>query len=420
MFSSFTVFMEIIPAAIAGTCFVLLFLYFHFARESSQKSYRLFSSFLLALCLFTLLKPLQLLAGESLWALIICNVRYLILFCLAGPMFVLANETLRGASGFSPSRRPFYTGLLFSLVYLTFNSLGGDYKRISLTSAALYGLLFFSGCGIRSFKASASPSSPREKALRCFAVGGIVFGLALAVSSILNTFWMLYFLALPSALFCAYGVYLEMKNFYRQHEKMVPLIRENILQDISFLGRKEKEMSETLSLAGLKVHPDTVLQIKAEAVDGIGPEEVLKKAEALYRYLCRRLSSQLGKENYLLINNGSLCCVLCLSSSHLGSGDSDFYNYGEALLEDLLKKGFQDVSIGIGDTHGELEKLEHSYRQARRAQNYARRAGACMIAFEDDIAQTERQKRYPEMEKSELLQSLSEGREESLAQLIPA
>ena len=117
MLENFTVGMQIVPATFAGTCFILLFCYFRFTHDSSKSSINYFSNFLLALSFFTLLKPFQLLAGDTLVAKLICNARYIALFSIGGPAFVMALETLDSRISAINRKAIFAVGIVFALIY---------------------------------------------------------------------------------------------------------------------------------------------------------------------------------------------------------------------------------------------------------------------------------------------------------------
>jgi len=413
---NFTVAMQIVPATFAGACFVLLYLYFRFAHGTSKSSISYFSNFLLALSIFTLLKPFQLLAGDMMLSKLICNARYIVLFPFGGPYFVMATEQLAERVSSIQKRYVFALGILFALVYVPFNSIGGDYQAISLGSTTAFAIIFFIGSGLRRLiimRSETVRGHVLNKSLY-FSVGAIIFGIALAVSSAINVFWPLYFAALPSALCCAYGVFLDLKDQKQTIDKLIPMVREDLLQDINVITDNDYNLQEALDLVGISIRPDTFLVIKADVeIEDI--ETRLRQREELGRIIRDTIDFQLGEDHYLFARTGNNTIAIAISSRNLTHHNVDIQEFCDNLLLIAEQKAQTTISLGVGDTYDNTFNLKQSYSDAVKAQEYASRAGGNMVVFRGDMAEQGETVKYPEEERAELLQEIRRGNIEGAA-----
>ena len=419
MLENFTVGMQIVPATFAGACFILLFCYFRFTHDSSKSSINYFSNFLLALSFFTLLKPFQLLAGDTLVAKLICNARYIALFSIGGPAFVMALETLDSRISAINRKAIFAVGIVFALIYVPFNTLGGEYKYFSLWTTTLFSILFFIGSGVRRLVIQRSEGTGvgTDRSIY-YAIGAIIFGSALAVSSAINVFWPLYFAALPSALCCAYSVFLDLKDQKTKIDKLIPHVRTELLQDINVITDSEYNLGEALNLVGIPITPDTFLTIMPDNI-GADIEARLELRESIADVICGTLDFQLGKDRYLFARTGNNSIAVAVSSDELMRHSVEIQDMAENLLLVVEKKLETTVSIGVGDTYVETFNLAQSYDDAVKAQEYATRAGGNMAVFRGDITEQDEIK-YPEEARTKLLQLVRKGcKDEAAAVLKP-
>jgi len=410
MMEHFTIGMQIVPATFAGACFVLLFFYFRFTHGSSKLSLNYFSNFLLALSIFTLLKPFQLLAEDAMLSKIICNVRYIALFPFGGPYFVMATEQLAERVSPIQKRYVFAAGLLFTLVYIPFNTAGGKYQPISLGATTAFAIVFFIGSGLRrliTMQSETAPENVQNKSLY-FSIGAVIFGTALAVSSAINIFWPLYFAALPSALFCAYGVFIDLKGQKETIDKLIPMVREDLLQDINVIIDSDYNLQEALDMVGITIRPDTFLVIKPDSEDG-DIEARLELREELGKIIISTLDFQLSKDNYLLSKAGNNTIAIAISSENLKLHNVEIQELSENLLLMAEKRSQSSISIGVGDTYSRTFNLKQSYSDAVKAQEYASRAGGNMVLFRGDMTEQGETVKYPEEERSDLLQEIRRG-----------
>ncbi|MBF0199674.1 MAG: helix-turn-helix domain-containing protein [Planctomycetes bacterium] len=399
---------QLVPASSAGTCFFLLFLYFIFIRKVRTGPGLSFAIYLLVLGIFVFLKPFQLLSINPDLQHFICNIRYLALMPFGGPMFYYTINHLNGSKSVS-RKKLIILGSVFALVYLIFNDPQKNTSSYALTVSMFYGLVFFVIPGSLSLKNWLLTKKESQQGLH-FSLGALLFGLALMISAGLNTFWVLYFVALPSALFCAYAVFLELKEVHNRLDHIIPLFKEELLQDIQILNKESEKIEQYLHLAGIVKSPDIFWVLKLDTKDSQQEESFEFSPEI--RTLLEKEFQRLFPSGYLLFSVGNQRLALCFSTLDLEADENESLNKAEEIRSYIENHSQKTLSIGLGNVYPKLHSLRQSYKEAINAQEYASRIGSNIVAHWDDIENPSKQQRYPALERDELLLEIRQGRAE--------
>jgi len=418
--STFDIYMQVIPASISGTCFILLSIYFFSVKRKHNNLHHEFAYYLFAMALFIILKPLQLLVGieHPFFSKFICIFRYQALMLFAGPMFIIATEHLGGVSSNLKKQTIFGAGTILGVLYAFFTA-NSNLKQFALYISILFGLIFFVGVGVRRLqiwhRSLKARDDDGENSLY-FAIGALIFGIALVFSASINLFWGLYFAALPSAIFCTYGMYQDIQRINNRYERIIPLIREELLQDINIIENSANRLQEMLELGGIKIMPNMFLLIKIDSGSD-SSQQVLDLRRSCFEMANNRLSETFGVNCFLAIPVGSRYLAIALSCQTKSTDDIN--KFAEQLRTQLEEKNSLTITIGLGRCYPELFNLKLSYREALLASIYGERLGGNIVINIADIQVTNTDKAYPKREIENLLLAVKQGHREYAQKILP-
>lgn len=438
MINSVLVFGNLIAPSVAGLFFFIYFLYFILTQPSRAVSYRFFAVYLISFSIFLLGRPLQILLGPYPAPLIINNLRLLLFCTICSPMVLLATDSFNRKKLRKSEIFIFGIGFGLGLIYSLFNTLGtigtyeafrisnliafdnltpslrGPYYGREVTQAVqlIIGISLLSCTGYRVLKLGKRIAwrNLREDKFLISNIGTLIFGLSLAVGTITRQWWIYYTGSMISATILGGGVLLDIKDVHLKMEKVIPLIKEDLIQNMTHLSTSESQIREMLSILGKQSLFDTFLVIKIndESLNGPGFLNVHEEVSEIVR---KKLDEELGEENYLLIPLGSSRIGVCFSALNSLKKDPCFLlDLAEQVREAVDRKNNYTVTIGIGRSYDKLENLRLSFREALDAQEYGETVGKNQVVHVDDIQKYERKReKYPSGKKEELLQAVRLG-----------
>lgn len=442
-------FSSIIAPLVAGLLFLLFFVYFAIANPSKAESYKYFIAFLVSISVFSLGRPLQLILGPYPLPLIIVNLRVFLLCAFIAPVIILASEL------FNKRRRgPLLMAIisacvLLGVVYVVFNTLGTKsskelfqfagitaydndtpslrppfYSReVTIVVQMLIGviLLVFSGIKLVKLRQRAESGGFMRDKIFLFNSGVVIFAGSFIVGSYLKV-WGIYYAAsvLSAALFGA-SVLLDAKEVHAYYHKLVPFIKEDIIDNVAFSELSAGKLTEMLHCLG-KSRLNTMVVIgfrdaRSEPIRGVTmTDEALKVVNRIVG-----AAYDEGRYLALVLSNGRIGLAVRLSTDPDGGRREAIWDLLEEIRTELLRSIKCGVSIGIGRSYERIEELRASFREARDAEEYAERVESAGIVHVDNIHGAERRPSlYPVKEKERLLSLVKVGDVEGSEQALSA
>jgi two-component system, response regulator YesN len=437
-------FSNILAPLVAGLFFLLFFIYFIIANPSKAASYRYFIAFLVAIAVFSLGRPLQLTLGPHPLPLIIVNFRVFILCAVIAPVIILASDV------FSKRRRKRLEVAIIAVcvflgaVYVVFNTLGTHASKELFQFAGIaavdndtpsgrppyYGrevtifvqmvigliLLCFSGIKLIKLKLDAPPGGLLRNKIFLFDVGVVIFAASFIVGSYFKQ-WGIYYAAsvLSAALFGA-SVLIDAKEVHGYYEKLVPFIKEDILDNVAFSELSADKLTQMLRCLG-KGNLDTMVVIKLR----VAGSEILRDLALMDQALaivnrCLGAAFDEGRFLSLLLSNGRIGIALKLLTDPGDVARGAIWDALEEIRAEISRALKCGASIGIGRSYERIEGLRTSFREAQDAQDYAERVESAPIVHADNIHESDRRPSlYPVKEKERLLSLVKVGDVENSA-----
>ncbi len=431
-------FSNIIAPMIAGLFFLLYFAYFIIANPSKSASYRYFIIFLIGISVFSLGRPLQLILGPHPLPLVIVNLRVFILCSVIAPVIILASDLVPGRRRRRFELLVLSVGVLLGLTYVVFNSLGtrssavlfhfaGIAARDNLTPSMLppfyarevtIGVQLVTGLLLLVFPsiklARLLFGRPGEGGFRnkvALLNGGVlIFALAFIVGSYTRQWGIYYAASIVSAVIIGCGVLADVRAVYRDYEKLLPFIKEDIVDNVAIGEFSKAKLAEMLGCLG-KGRLDTIAVLRiAEARSALLEGRDLM--EESLRIAGRLLAKDFSDECHLILPlaGGRVGIALRLAPPPEGGKREALWDLLEELRSEIGRSLGCAVSIGVGRSYERLEDLRTSYREALGAQEYAESLGGRAIVHADDIRELDpRASRYPLREKEKLLSLIKLG-----------
>lgn len=426
------IFSNIIIPAVTGLFFFIYFIYFTIINNSKAPSFKYFIMFLLSFSLFLLGRPLQMILGPEPAQLVIVNIRVFI-FCS------LSITSITTASlFFDRGRNPrwitgiFLAGIALGLVYVMFNTLGtiGSYKvfewgnlvaydaltpsmmgpfygrEVTITVQVLIGILLLIASFTRlvTVKGAMTLSSYVRNKHFLFNSGILLFAVTFIIGSVTKQWWLYYFSSMFSSFLFGAGVLIDIKEVHNNYEKLVPFIKEDIIQNVAFSQFSKMKLIEMLKCLDKDPALDTfvIVMMKNPAFETKYELEMFGSVTGL---ITRRLDTVLGYRNYLIIplDNQRIGLVLNLLK-HTAYTSDTVHELMDIVQQDIRDKSGQETAIGIGRSYGNLEDLRTSYYEALDAQKYAAGVGNGAIVHVNHIQQVPALEHgYPQTQKERLL-----------------
>ena len=442
MNKSLLIFSNLIIPTITGLFFFIYFIYFTIINNSKAASFKYFIMFLLSFSVFLLGRPLQMIMGPHPVQLIIVNIRVFI-FC------ALTITSITTASlFFDRGRNPrwifsiFLTGTVFGVVYVVFNILGtvGSYKafewgnlvawdaltpsmmgpfygrEVTIAVQVLIGILLMIASMVRlvSAKGDMGFFVYMKNKNFLFNSGILLFALTFVIGSISKQWWLYYFSSMFSSFLFGAGVLIDIKEVHNNYEKLVPFIKEDIIQNVAFSQFSKLKLIEMLHCLDKDPRLDTfvIVMMKDPMFETNYELQLFASVTEIIRH---RLDSILGYRNYIIIplDNQRIGLVLNLLQNGEYTGDT-VHELMEIIQQDILGKTRQETAVGIGRSYENLEDLRTSYYEALDAQKFAAGMRHSTIVHVNHIQQSDPlESSYPLKQKERLLSciKLSEAEE---------
>ncbi|HWP69215.1 MAG TPA: hypothetical protein VN437_07930, partial [Rectinemataceae bacterium] len=456
---------NILAPLVAGLFFLLYFIYFIIANPSRSSSYRYFVVFLISMSAFTLGRPLQLMLGPHPTPLIIVNIRVFILCSVIAPVIILASDL------FTQQRRKTFQAaivsfcVLLGLTYVVFNTLGTSSSKFLFGFAGLiawdnetpsslppfYGrevtitvqvvigflLLAFSLVKLVALRRRTSFQGLLKNKIFLFNGGVFIFAASFIVGSLLKQWGIYYAASVISALLFGGSVMIDAKEVHLYYEKLIPFIKEDIVDNVAFSEFSKPKLVEMLGCLG-KGDLNTIIVLKTQASRSEPLADMTSRDEVL-RIAGRYFESAFSEECFLLIplSGGKIVVALRLAedtavedttaedtvaedtaAEEAARSSADPSMTRRAILWDTLE-GIQaevrrslkcGLAIGIGRSCDRMEDLRLSYHEALKAQEYAERLETSSIIHVETIDGLDRREsRYPVVEKEGLLALIEAG-----------
>lgn len=438
MSEGFLIASNIIVPAITGLFCFIYFVYFVTVFHSKAPSFVYFVAFLLSFSLFILGRPLQLLLGKYPMPLIIVNIRMFIFCTVTITTITIASAYFSDQSAAHYNTRIFLIGFFFAFVYILFNTLGtkdsypvfswGDTvaydgytptknppfygREVTIAVQVLIGLLLVANSLYRLI--SGKKGKPwkfyfKDKVM-LFNSGFFLFALMFTIGSFTKQWWLYYFTSIFSAMLFGAGVVIDIRELYNNYEKLVPIIKEDIIQNVAFSKNSRKKLTELLLCLGKSECLDTfsIILMKNSRFE-TGYE--LGALTAVTKICGRNLDDLIGRKNYLLIplDDQKIGVVINLKAV------SDLGEMNELELFEQLQNtiygstGFR-TAIGIGRSCTDIANLHTSYQEAKHALECAADFEEGAIIHVDNIRDDRKTgPKYPTNEKLRLLSAIKLG-----------
>jgi two-component system, response regulator YesN len=447
MINTILIFGNLAAPMVAGLFFFIFFLYFILAQPSRAVSYRYFAIYLISFSIFLIGRPLQLLLGPYPMPLIINNLRLLLFCAICSPMALLAT-------GFFSRKRLRQReiiligfGLLLGVIYCIFNTLGtsgtyeafrignivahdnltpslrGPYygREVTLAVQVIAGICLSLSTGLRilRYRKRIAWQNVRQDKFFVTSIGTFFFGLFLAIGTLSKQWWLSYLGSMVSAMILGGGVLLDIKEVRLRMEKVIPFVKEDLIQNMTLMGAPEEKISEMLSILGKQNIIDTFLVLKINDQDLAG-SKILEAHGEVSEVIRKKFDEELGEENYLMMFLGSSRIGTCFRALNALQKDQRFIlDLAEKVREDVERRTAYTVTIGIGRSYDRLENLRFSYREALDAQEYADNIGKNQVIHVNDILRSERKRdKYPFEKKDELLGAIRLGNVKNALQVL--
>ena len=439
MSPSFLLFANLILPLISSTFFLFFFVYFVFAHPSRALSYRLFVVFLIAFSVFLFGRPLQLLLGPHPWPLIVVNIRVFILCSVLTPVIILMAWTYHRQVSRREGFWVFLACLPLGLTYDLFNTLGthASYvlfeaagfiaydnltpsrlppfygREVTIAVQVITGLILFCYSFVRLrelWREKGSKEILKDKIVLINA-GIIVFAASFILGSLAKQWWVYYVTSVISASLVGSSVLIDIKELHTYYEKLVPLIKEEIIHNVAFSELSKAKLMDMLSCLGKKTNLNTFVLVKVKP----GTGEVrgdLSTIETISKIISQRLETALSEDSYLILplSDTSLGIVLYLPIEEGKSYQAYLLGVLEDIREEIFKTYPRELLIGIGRSYDKIEDLRNSHREALNALEYAEQIpGGGIIHVENITGPNRRRSIYPVREKEQLLSLIRSG-----------
>lgn len=433
---------NIFAPLVAGLFFLLYFIYFIIANPSKAASYRYFVIFLISMSVFTLGRPLQLMLGPHPLPLIIVNIRVFILCAVIAPIIILASDL------FAKRRKKTFQAIIVSvcvllgLTYVVFNTLGTGASKVLFGFAGMiardndtpsgmapfYGrevtiavqvvigliLLLFSLVKLVALMRETSLKGFLKSQVFLFNGGVFIFAASFIMGSLLKQWGIYYAASVASALLFGASVMIDAKEVHRGYEKLIPFIKEDIVDNVAFSEFTKPKLTEMLGCLG-KGDLNTVVVMKMMT----GRPEALRDLSSMdevMRIAGKAFENAFSEECFLLIplSRGRIMAVLRLTEdTAAGKKRAILWDALEGIQTEARRGLKCGLAIGIGRSCGRMEDLRLSYHEALKAQEYAERLETSSIIHVETLDGLDRREsRYPVKEKETLLSLIEAGEAE--------
>ncbi|MDX9783598.1 MAG: helix-turn-helix domain-containing protein [Spirochaetia bacterium] len=433
-----SLFSNIIAPVVAGLFFLLYFIYFIIANPSRLSSYWYFIVFLVCMSIFSLGRPLQLILGPYPAPLIVVNIRVFLLCGVIAPVTILGSDLFNRRKMEGLAVAVLSIGLLLGLTYVVFNTLGTKSSKtlfhfagmtaydnltpernppfygreVTIAVQVITGALMLLSSSIRLARLKLD-SSFRDllKSKHFLFNGGVsIFAVAFIVGSLTKKWEIYYTVSIFSAILFGWSVLIDVREVYRNYEKLLPFIKEDIIDNVAFSEISKTKLTDMLSCLG-KVCPNTIVMIKLEGEGGETLKE-LKLPDEVIKIATVQLLRAFNEDAFLLLpfTKGRIGIALRLPQGGEAGEKPAMWDILEALQAEIRRNLGRSAVVGIGRSYDRVEYLRKSYHEALNALEYAEHFGNAGIVHVDNISeQDSRINPYPVKEKEKLLSQIRVG-----------
>lgn len=429
---------NILAPLVAGLFFLLYFIYFIIANPSGTASYKYFVVFLVSMSAFILGRPLQLTLGPHPMPLIIVNIRVFILCAVIAPVIILASDlfTKRRRKDFEIAIVSVCT--LLGLTYVVFNTLGTRSSKVLFEFAGIiardndtpssmppfYGrevtigvqvvtgllLLVFSLIKLVALWRKTAVSDLLKNKIFLFNGGVCIFAVSFIVGSLLRQWGIYYAASVVSALLFGGSVMIDAREVHHYYEKLIPFIKEDIIDNVAFSEFSKTKLMEMLECLG-KGDLNTMIVIKIKEARSELLRD-LKVMDEVMRIVGRHFEAAFSEECFLLLplSNGRIGVALRLPKDPAEGKRAVLWDTLEGIRTEVLRNLKCDIAVGIGRSYRTIDDLRVSYHEALNAQEYAERLETSSIVHVENInGLDQRASKYPFKEKENLLSQIKLG-----------
>lgn len=429
----------IIPV-ITGFFFMIYLLYFIVANHTHVQSYKYFMIFLIGFSIFNFGRPLQLLLGPYPLPLIIVNIRVFILCTVISPSIMLAAKSFRNKSMLLKKNEIIIltVSLILGLTYSIFNTLGTkeSFIMLDITNLIIYdnftpsltkpfygreitiGVQIIIGVILTIFSLSMLLKLKFEITWNKFInhkifyinIAILIFALSFIYGSIAKQWWIYYIASVISALFFGWSVLKDIKEVYDDYDKLIPFIKEDILNNVVFSKSSQEKLKEMLFCLKKSENPDTFIIIKSNK-NSKQLATNLKQLDQLQEILKKELNVFFNFEDYLILPfNSNEIGVLIKFKNSKGEINSLFLDLLDNITEVISSQINNEVNIGIGNSYTGIENLYKSFSEAQNALAFAiNLEGNHVIHVENIMDVKNKTSHFPVREKSKLLNCIKVG-----------
>ena len=418
---SIDIFSNIVFPLLSGFLLLLCAIYFFVANSASGVFSRHIAWFLLSFAFFIITRPLQLFSGEYPLPLIVSNIRFFLLCALTMPALVIGAELNDSRFIKIENRQIIAIGIFLGLVFVFFHTLGasGSYlafqigdiaarrlnvpiftppwygREVSIVVQILLGAIIFLGAAFKLLmllpdKKYCHESGGKWKLL--FYSGILFFGIMLAVGSAVKTWAWFYIGSFVSALMIIIAVFVDIDNNRRNISNAIPLVRDALLQSISFGNISSDNISNALRLLGKNG------SINSFAI--IGMDKTAGNPEKFNEKLVELCNKNFHPENHLPIPLTANISVIAFASGEADRGKLMllFEQIAAALSAEMNSK----ITIGISQGKNELPSGD-CFHEALLAHEFSERQEMPLVVHADSLNSPDHLVSYPYRESHDML-----------------
>lgn len=437
---------NIIAPLVAGLFFLLLFLYFTIVKPTAAFSHKFFVIYLVSFTTFLFGRPLQLLMGPHPLPLIICNIRFFILCSICVPTALLTTGTFTKRKDRFKKYLLFLVGFILGIIYLVYNTLGtpDSYEFLRIGNIIAYDnltpnlvtphygreitlliqtIVGFSLLVISCFKIINAKIANRNSIITAhtfflFNYGILIFGCSLFLGTLIKQWWIIYFGSMISAFVVSRGVLLDIKEVHVKMEQVIPFLKEEFIQNISYSFASDVKIQEIIQLLGKESFFDTFFVIKVS--DGYAKYQILNETDLIQQIISETLLEKLGKEDFLIMSLGSDRMAVCLSLLGKTERNSQWViDLTEQIRTEVERRTPLWITMGIGRSYDNVQNLRLSFQEASNALDYALEIEENNVVHVATIQKIESiQLQYPLREREILLVSIQNGKVEAMETVL--
>jgi two-component system, response regulator YesN len=445
---SVEIFGNIIAPTIASLFFLLYLLIFIFTSFQKALSYKYFIVFLFSFSIFLIGRPIQILLGPHPLPLIINNIRGMLICAVVVPSVLISGSSNEHSFFYRKRKLLILFGIAAGALLSLCNTMGtvdsyvlftfGPITAYDCLSPSLtppffgrevtIGLYLLAGL-ILSTRAIVKIStlgreepfliSVRKNKVFHFNFGILLFGASLIVGVLLRKWWIYYFVSIFSVVFMGYGILLDIKELSAKMSKVIPFIKEDLIQNITLSTVSDDELEEMLSILGKKNSLDTFLIFSYPKRENENDNRGIVFHQNRQEFIEQIVRQELGEQAAVVMSLGTNKVGVCIAAKTLfGEKREQVLQFGESIIkESKLKLGMKLVG-GIGRTYSSLKDLGITYKEAQFALDYALNIGDNHVVHIDNVQESSLSSQYPYREKENLIFAVKLADRQSASGLI--